>query len=359
MIRHTQFVSPANGLEEHFFAGSAPCTSSFGTDLDQLLPELDRALAAWHCTREDIFLLRFHLSDPTNQAPCLKDRLKGSPAFVSVVGQAPLNSRIAAECWCIRFWRTMKNYTPFWFRTDTVKEGSYAQTEAEFAELDSFLASHGLDMELNTVRTWLYCRDVDNNYAGLVKARNDCFDRKGLTSETHFIASTGIEGQCPEPHRLVRMDTLSFSNLKHEQFQFLYALDHLSPTALYGVRFERGTKLLWGDRAHFIISGTASIDREGRVLFTGDVRRQTARVMENVGALLAERGGKIGDIKWGTLYLRDIADSAIVLEELAKGGLSPEIPLVVLKAPVCRPAWLVELECVAVKAENNPFPVFA
>ena len=141
--------------------------------------------------------------------------------------------------------------------------------------------------------------------------------------------------------------------------KFLYALDHLSPTALYGVRFERGTKLLWGDRAHFIISGTASIDREGQVLFTGDVRRQTARVMENVGALLAEQGGKISNIKWGTLYLRDIADAAIVLEELAKGGLAPEIPLVVLKAPVCRPAWLVELECIAVKAENNPFPVFA
>ena len=81
--------------------------------------------------------------------------------------------------------------------------------------------------------------------------------------------------------------------------------------------------------------------------------------MENVGALLAEQGGKISDIKWGTLYLRDIADAAIVLEELAKGGLAPEIPLVVLKAPVCRPAWLVELECIAVKAENNPFPVFA
>ena len=155
------------------------------------------------------------------------------------------------------------------------------------------------------------------------------------------------------------MDTLSFSNLKREQFRFLYALDHLSPTALYGVRFERGTKLLWGDRAHFIISGTASIDREGQVLFTGDVRRQTARVMENVGALLAEQGGTIGDIKWGALYLRDIADAAIVLEELARGGLSPEIPLVVLKAPVCRPAWLVELECIAVKAESNPFPVFA
>ena len=359
MIRHAQFISPANGVEEHFFAGDAGCASDFGTDLDRLLPELDEALRAHRCGPEDIFLLRFHLSDPANQAALLRRKLAGRNAFISIVGQPPLNARAAAECWCIKAWRQMKNCTPCWFQTAAVKEGSYAQTAAEFAELDAFLRSRGLDMELNTVRTWLYCRDVDNNYAGLVKARNDCFARKNLTAQTHFIASTGIEGQCEDPHRLVRMDTLNFGGLRREQIQFLYAADHLSPTALYGVSFERGTRLRWGDRSHCIISGTASIDREGQVLFTADVRRQTRRVVENIAALLAEADAGIGDIKWGTLYLRDIADAAVVRDELAKGGLGPELPLVILKAPVCRPSWLVELECLAVKAEKAPFPVFA
>jgi enamine deaminase RidA (YjgF/YER057c/UK114 family) len=238
-----------------------------------------------------------------------------------------------------------------------VKKGSYAQTAAEFAELDDFVTSQGMSVELNSVRTWLYCKDVDNNYADLVTARNDYFATRGMTAQTHFITSTGIEGQCGDPHRLVRMDTLTVGRIAREQIQFLYALDHLSPTAIYGVSFERGTRVKWGDRSHYYISGTASIDKAGNVLYIGNARQQTRRIMENVTALLAEGGGSLNDIKCGTLYLRDMNDTQRVLEELVSAGWDPDTPLVVLKAPVCRPTWLVELECIAVKADSNPFPV--
>ena len=227
-----------------------------------------------------------------------------------------------------------------------------AETAAPADEL-----SGSTTVELNTIRTWLYCKDVDNNYADLVTARNDYFATRGMTAQTHFITSTGIEGQCGDPHRVVRMDSLTVSNLKREQIQFLYALENLSPTAIYGVSFERGTRLIWGDRSHCLISGTASIDKAGIVLHVGDVRLQTRRMMENIRALLAEGNAEISDIKWGTLYLRDMVDAPIVLEELARAGIPADMPLVTLKAPVCRPTWLVEMECVAVKKENNPYPV--
>ena len=76
-----------------------------------------------------------------------------------------------------------------------------------------------------------------------------------------------------------------------------------------------------------------------------------------IKALLAEGGADLSHIKWGTLYLRDKADASIALEELARAGIPGTLPLVVLQAPVCRPAWLVEMECIAVKEETNPFPV--
>ena len=358
MKRHSRFFS-STGIEEHFFTLSAPVTESFAEDVKILLKEYADFAASFGCGEEDEFLLRFHLSDPANQENCLKEALGDRSSFVSIVGQAPLNSRIALEVWCWKNWRSMKNYAPCWFRTDSVKKGSYAQTAAEFAELDEFVSAKGMTVELNTVRTWLYCKDVDNNYADLVTARNDYFATRGMTAETHFITSTGIEGQCGDPHRVVRMDTLSIGNIAREQIRFLYALDHLSPTAIYGVSFERGTRLLWGDRSHFLISGTASIDSKGVVLHVGNVRLQTRRMVENIKALLAEGGAELSDIKWGTLYLRDMCDAPIALEELAAAGLGEELPIVVLKAPVCRPTWLVEMECVAVKAENNPFPALA
>jgi enamine deaminase RidA (YjgF/YER057c/UK114 family) len=358
MKRHSQFFS-STGIEEHFFTLTAPVTENFAEDVKLLLKEYTAFAAQYGCSEEDEFLMRFHLSDPANQESCLKELLGKRISFVSIVGQAPLNARVALEVWCWKKWRSMTNYAPCWFQTATVKKGSYAQTAAEFAELDDFVTSQGMSVELNTVRTWLYCKDVDNNYADLVTARNDYFATRGMTAQTHFITSTGIEGQCGDPHRLVRMDTLTVGKIAREQIQFLYALDHLSPTAIYGVSFERGTRLLWGDRSHFLISGTASIDSKGVVLHVGNVRLQTRRMVENIKALLAEGGAELADIKWGTLYLRDMCDAPIALEELAAAGLGDDLPLVVLKAPVCRPTWLVEMECVAIRAEKNPFPDLA
>ena len=85
----------------------------------------------------------------------------------------------------------------------------------------------------------------------------------------------------------------------------------------------------------------------GEVLYAGDVRRQTERMWENVEALLKEADCGFGDVGHIIVYLRDIADYAVVKEMFDKRF--PDIPRVVTLAPVCRPGWLVEMECMAVK----------
>ena len=51
------------------------------------------------------------------------------------------------------------------------------------------------------------------------------------------------------------------------------------------------------------------------------------------------------------VYLRDIADYTIVKEMYDKRF--PCTPKVFVHAPVCRPTWLVEMECIAVKSDEN------
>ena len=51
-----------------------------------------------------------------------------------------------------------------------------------------------MTMERNLIRTWIYVTNIDVNYQGVVEARNDIFDKEGLTADTHYIASTGIGG---------------------------------------------------------------------------------------------------------------------------------------------------------------------
>ena len=79
----------------------------------------------------------------------------------------------------------------------------------------------------------------------------------------------------------------------------------------------------------------------------GDIRRQVIRMWENVDALLAEAECDRDDIAEILVYLRDPADYAVVEPMFANA--CPSTPTLFLHAPVCRPGWLVEMECVAVK----------
>lgn len=225
-------------------------------------------------------------------------------------------------------------------------EGSLAQMSEIFEEYDQRLATRGMNVADNCVRTWIFVHDVDVNYAGVVKGRRDYFNTIGLTPDTHFIASTGIEGRHAEPKKHVTMDAVSLREIRPGQIQYLYAKDHLSPTADYGVTFERGTAVHFDDRTHAYISGTASIDSKGVVLYPGDVRMQTLRMLENIEALLSETSAGLGDIVMAVVYLRDTADYLTVRSMIDERcpGLNAEFVL----APVCRPAWLVEMECIAI-----------
>jgi enamine deaminase RidA (YjgF/YER057c/UK114 family) len=201
------------------------------------------------------------------------------------------------------------------------------------------------------VRTWFFVQNVDVNYAGVVKARNEVFLPEGLTKETHFIASTGIAGRHAEPSVSVLMDTYAISGLQEGQMNYLYAPTHLNPTHEYGVSFERGTYVDYGDRRHVFISGTASINNKGEVVHVGDISKQTSRMLENIEMLLKEADCSFENVAHLIVYLRDVADYAIVRKIFAERF--PSIPTVIVLAPVCRPGWLIETECMAVKRITN------
>ena len=107
----------------------------------------------------------------------------------------------------------------------------------------------------------------------------------------------------------------------------------------------------YGDRAHVFISGTASIDNKGNVLYLGDIVRQTHRMWDNVEALLSEADTAFDDVMQMVVYLRDAADYATVQRMFSERF--PHTPTVIALAPVCRPTWLIEMECIAVKQRDN------
>lgn len=302
-------------------------------------------------------LMRFFVSDPANQTALLRERLVFD-CPVSIIGQAPLNgTKIAAMVWCRRSAAicrigdrmhkvTERGIDEYWFTGGlSDSEGSYNQTLALLDELSKGLESQGLTLETNCMRTWLFVQNIDVNYKGVVDGRNTVFDRHGLTPDTHFIASTGIEGRTANHNNKVMLDAVAVSG-PGVLVKYLYGQSHLNRTSQYGVRFERGTVIDYPDRRHVYISGTASIDNKGKILHEGDIVSQTNRMIENVEVLLSEAGCGFSQVGSMIVYLRDSADYAVVNKIF--DTRFPDCPRVTVQAPVCRPGWLVEMECIAI-----------
>lgn len=299
---------------------------------------------------------RYFLSDAANQKSGLP---RDEKCAVSHIQQPPLDgSKIA-------LWVIMEQEADFVQNDNGVWEDSRgriilgdSEAEGETSREETIdylcrfaraLESRGGSLRDNCMRTWFMVHDVDRNYAGVVRGRNEVFAREGL--KEHFIASTGIGGS-PVNGSLVAFNAIADMTLRPGQMTYIKGASHLNPTIEYGVAFERATAVDYLDRRHVYVSGTASIDNKGQVVAPGDVARQTARMIENIEVLLAEAGCDKGDIMHLLVYLRDIADYDVVNEMFNE--LLPGIPRVVVLAPVCRPAWLVETECIAVRHASNP-----
>lgn len=303
---------------------------------------------------------RYLLSDPANQTQYLPQE---EICAFSVLGQSPLNGTKVSLLMLLEegaefsrceggLWEDCNGRIWIGDGDDISTGDSLTMTVAYLERLSQMLAQRGASLKDNCLRTWFFVRDIDNNYKGVVQGRNSVFAREGLTSDTHFIASTGIEGQAAEPSRIVTFNAFADTRITSPQVKYLYGKTHLNPTYEYGVAFERATAVDYADRRHVYISGTASIDNKGCIVAPGNIKAQTARMLENIGVLLAEGDCGWEDVAHMTVYIRDIADHALVSSIMKERF--PKIPKSIVLAPVCRPGWLIETECMAIKHADNP-----
>lgn len=357
-----------NGISEYHLMIRNGDGCTFEQQVESVFGALDHVCEYTLDCAVPVFL-RCFISDAANQTEILQRVLpERCSCAVSIIEQPPLDgSKIALwvylmtdvepVCTGSGMWKAEHNgYSHLW---TAYRSGRGGDSESQIkGVLDSYgtsLGAHGCTIADNCLRTWIYVQDVDVNYAGVVKGRREFFDGKGLVPQTHYIASTGIAGKNCFPDSLVTFDAYSVKGLQDAQVAYLKGATHLNPTHEYGVTFERGTSVTYGDRRHVLISGTASIDNKGQVVFPGDVCRQTMRMWENVEVLLDEAGCTFDDVVHMIVYLRDMADFKTVKEMYDERF--PMCPKVFLWAPVCRPGWLVEMECMAVRPfHSETFP---
>jgi 2-iminobutanoate/2-iminopropanoate deaminase len=185
------------------------------------------------------------------------------------------------------------------------------------------------------------------NLDALSGSERDELTAMGILSESGEISPVG-PGQAGGRHHLpVARQAVSAPTVLNE------AYDYAKPSS-----FSRGLRLDLGAYTLLLISGTASVDEEGRTIYPGDFRAQCWRTYRNITELLSSEGAGWNDIIRTTCYLRDIERDYKDFNEVRTMffrwlGLDPLPASTGIQARLCREDLLVEIEAIAVFKNQN------
>ena len=121
--------------------------------------------------------------------------------------------------------------------------------------------------------------------------------------------------------------------------------------------FSRALRLDLGGYRILLISGTASVNEEGKAEHIGDFKAQLWRTYRNITALLAAEGMTWHDVVRTTNYLRDIERDYAEFNKIRTTffqwmNLDPLPASTGLQARLCWETLLVEIEAYAVCKSN-------
>ncbi|MHC4906125.1 MAG: RidA family protein [Planctomycetota bacterium] len=235
-------------------------------------------------------------------------------------------------------------YTMLTISPDSPREGKYAQTKETFEKAHKILASFGLGFS-HTIRTWLYAADILSWYDELNRARNEFFTAQGIYDRL-VPASTGV-GLANPAGTALAMQVLAV-DVKSNDMRIQAAQSPLQNPAMdYKSSFSRGVQLLAPDHQRLSVSGTASIDKDGRTVFVGDAAAQVDLTMRVASAILDNARMEWSDTVSGLVYFKRRDDFALFDAYCRKHEIA--LPHVKICADVCRDDLLFELELDAVK----------
>ncbi|MCX5796716.1 MAG: Rid family hydrolase [Elusimicrobia bacterium] len=222
------------------------------------------------------------------------------------------------------------------------------QAERMFRKALAALKAHGFSYR-QMVRTWIYLRRLLEWYGDLNKVRNELYGGADFLGPdpAAFPASTGIQGRQGDEECF--MNVLAFAPAAGADASLTPVLHTARQGQAFSYRsaFSRAMVLRLGGLRTVYVSGTASIDGSGASVYRGDREGQALQTLLSVSALLEEQGARLEDIQSATLYCAD-RETFDAYRRLTRLLGIPAFPTIAVRADVCRPELLIELEAVAV-----------
>jgi enamine deaminase RidA (YjgF/YER057c/UK114 family) len=224
--------------------------------------------------------------------------------------------------------------------------GRSEQAQAIFRQMEAVLRDAGMGFA-DVLRTWFYNDDILAWYREFNSVRTKFFREKKVFDGL-LPASTGVAGRNALGAALLGgLIAVRSENEEVKAFEVPSPLQ--SPAPQYGSSFSRAVELELPDLRRLYISGTASIDDQGRTVFAGDPEGQVRQTMEVVQAILHAREMDWGDITRSLAYFKRASDAPLFETYRQENGV-PAFPAIVVENDICRDDLLFEIEVDAVAA---------
>jgi len=200
----------------------------------------------------------------------------------------------------------------------------------------------------DVVRTWLYMNNLLDWYDDLNDVRTAFLKTQGMF-ERILPVSTGVGGANASGSAVIA-DTCAMR--PHGEAATVTALPSplQGPAPQYGSSFSRAIEIHAGDHRRLLVSGTASIDRDGTTAHVGDEAAQIDRTMRVVAAILESRNMNWSHVARAIAYIKDGTKAGIFTDYLAANALT-RLPVVTTENDICRSDLLFEIEVDALSVE--------
>lgn len=219
-----------------------------------------------------------------------------------------------------------------------------------FYKAEKLLEQEGATYQ-NVVRTWIYIDDILKWYDEFNAVRNACYSNFKLLDEKdlkkidnmYLPASTGIAGKNPSNiPSVMNVFAIHQSSNSIVKVRSIYGIRQRSPF-LYGSAFSRAVVVETPKNKLIFISGTASIDEQGKSIFINDPESQIRYSFDVVSKLIENEGATLKDICESTVFLKNKSDYSTFQKVINELGI-PNIPSVSMVADICREELLFEID---------------
>ncbi|HBG28828.1 MAG: hypothetical protein A2Y10_03600 [Planctomycetes bacterium GWF2_41_51] len=235
------------------------------------------------------------------------------------------------------------NYYMLRILPDNKSISKFEQTKNIFEKSHNILKSRGCNFS-DTIRTWLFADDILSWYGDLNKARNIFFEHHDIYNKL-VPASTGI-GVRNHYDTALAVQLLAVKPKNNNVIAQIVNSPLQCPALNYKSSFSRAIKINVPDHRRLYVSGTASIDMNGKTIYLNDTKAQLEFTMQVVKAIMDEAGMDWSNAVSSMAYFKYKEDFGLFDDYCNRQNI--KLPHIKVQADVCRDDLLFELELDAI-----------